>query len=150
MSECITPTPDVDRNGSLAVLKSMLPYAHARPQSLLHGLFLPSEDGPKQKVWKCIRCTKTFISSGSLRAHARIHTGEKPYTCTYCQRSFCQMSTLRSHIRLHTGEKPFKCDVCHRSFTQSAGLRSHKKTHKSSSVEGVFIYSAPTIPPPNK
>ena len=93
---------------------------------LLYGMFSRSEDGSR---WKCARCERQFNSQGSLRAHARIHTGERPYKCKFCLRTFCQASTLRSHERLHTGEKPYKCGVCGRAFTQSAGLRSHLKTH---------------------
>ncbi len=98
----------------------------SRKSELLYGMFTRSEDGSR---WRCVKCERHFNSQGSLRAHARIHTGERPYKCRFCSRTFCQASTLRSHERLHTGEKPYKCGICGRAFTQSAGLRSHLKTH---------------------
>jgi DNA-directed RNA polymerase subunit RPC12/RpoP len=100
-------------------------------KQLLYGMFSRYEDGTR---WQCEQCKKLFSSQGSLRAHARIHTGERPYQCQYCSRTFCQASTLRSHERLHTGEKPYKCEHCGRAFTQSAGLRSHLKTHRYDSL----------------
>ena len=108
-------------------VKSTFGSSKLKPSNLLYGMFSRSVDGTR---WQCEECKKLFSSQGSLRAHARIHTGERPYQCQYCYRTFCQASTLRSHERLHTGEKPYKCEFCGRAFTQSAGLRSHLKTHR--------------------
>ena len=95
-----------------------------KPSSL--DMFVRGVEGNR---WQCQICQKVFTSQGSLRAHARIHTGERPYQCRFCKRTFTQASTLRSHERLHTGERPYKCKNCGKAFTQSAGLRSHMKTH---------------------
>ena len=94
--------------------------------STVDGMFIQTPDGTR---WQCKKC-KRLYRQGSMRGHARIHTGDRPYQCQYCGRSFCQHLTLRSHERLHTGEKPYQCEHCGQVFTQSAGLRSHLKTHR--------------------
>ena len=122
----------------LAQTKSPPPSSSSSSSSpsstLVYGMFSRSKDGT---TWNCEKCKKVFLSQGSLRAHAHIHTGERPYRCRYCHWTFCQASTLKSHERLHTGEKPYKCKHCGRSFTQSAGLRSHMKTHRYDNAPAV-------------
>lgn len=123
-----SPAPSPPTQQQMASARSTLNSSSKQKSSnLLYGMFSRSEDGTR---WQCEECKRLFNSQGSLRAHARIHTGERPYQCQYCYRTFCQASTLRSHERLHTGEKPYKCEHCGRAFTQSAGLRSHLKTHR--------------------
>ncbi|KAJ8364923.1 hypothetical protein SKAU_G00137540 [Synaphobranchus kaupii] len=91
----------------------------------------PGEMGKKKHICHIPGCEKTFRKTSLLRAHVRLHTGERPFVCNwvFCGKRFTRSDELQRHARTHTGDKRFECSQCQKRFMRSDHLTKHYKTH---------------------
>lgn len=138
----ITGPSAIFQNGIVILKPAQLPQivsiAHNKTQSPATPV-----QSERRRVFKCTyeNCSKNYFKSSHLKAHFRIHTGEKPFRCTVqdCNRKFTRSDELSRHKRTHSGEKKFVCGECHKAFMRSDHLSKHVKRHtkKNNQVNGV-------------
>ncbi|CAG9772963.1 unnamed protein product [Ceutorhynchus assimilis] len=56
-------------------------------------------NGQEKKFEYCMICSKKFHSVTSLKAHIRLHTGQKPFTCNFCNKCYVNRKTLNFHLK---------------------------------------------------
>uniref|UniRef100_A0AC34RQ52 C2H2-type domain-containing protein n=1 Tax=Panagrolaimus sp. JU765 TaxID=591449 RepID=A0AC34RQ52_9BILA len=109
------------------------PPSAANPQNYARSARRNRSELNEKRNHRCDHpgCDKVYTKSSHLKAHRRLHTGEKPYVCEVpnCGWTFARSDELTRHYRKHTGAKPFKCQECGRGFARSDHLQLHMKRH---------------------
>ncbi|XP_070379182.1 zinc finger protein 572-like isoform X2 [Dermacentor albipictus] len=82
-----------------------------------------------ERPFSCDLCPRRFSERSKMKIHLRTHTGEKPFQCPSCHQSYSHKLSLQRHLRIHTGEKPFKCPSCSQRFSQRSKLKEHLHIH---------------------
>ena len=69
------------------------------------------------KIMPCEFCGKLFSCMNNLRTHLVYHQDPK-FSCTFegCNKKFFARKLLRAHTKVHQGQKDFACEYCDKKY----------------------------------
>ena len=127
-----------------------------RAHTICKHLSKEEADNLSENVFTCGTCQRLFPSPDLMRAHERVHTGEKPFVCKICGKAFADKRNCKSHEKVHENDRPHKCEVCNKGFIHPRDLRRHMLTHNSTQeinnqyptpITDTNLTSIPTLDP---
>ncbi|CAL8080186.1 unnamed protein product [Orchesella dallaii] len=80
--------------------------------------------------YSCDQCNKVCKDVGALKAHSRIHSGEKPFGCDLCKEMFTTKVAVQKHKIKEHGAPKFACKYCDKEYTEIKSLNSHIALHE--------------------
>ncbi|XP_006896777.1 PREDICTED: zinc finger protein 408 [Elephantulus edwardii] len=84
----------------------------------------------------CPVCGKALRDPHTLRAHERLHSGERPFVCPQCDRAYTLATKLREHLKSHLADKPYRCPTCGMGYTLLQSLKRHQLSHEPKGPSG--------------
>ncbi|XP_032216394.1 zinc finger protein 408 [Mustela erminea] len=94
------------------------------------------------EAYLCPVCGKALRDPHTLRAHERLHSGERPFSCPQCGRAYTLATKLRRHLKSHLADKPYRCPTCGMGYTLPQSLKRHQLSHQPGAPA-----SPPCVPP---
>ncbi|KAG8176431.1 hypothetical protein JTE90_023688 [Oedothorax gibbosus] len=108
----------------------------------------------EDETYYCRHCSFSTPLMETLKNHELNHFAKGPlFACEICQKTFNRKFNLKAHMRIHSGEKPFKCKFCGAQFTFHSSLKSHiisKHPHVLQEWDAFFFTSKKTSSDPPK
>ena len=108
-----------------------------------HQALNEAEETAKKNTFKCEKCSFSASTSGKLRAHEKIHEGDKTFLCPFCNHTSFWIKDHYKHVQLKhiSGPSPFKCPRCSYQNTRLKQVLAHQTCHSdklpfSCDVEG--------------
>lgn len=81
-----------------------------------------SDERYKPLMIKCDMCELSFIHSGNLNQHKKIHLVDKAFKCDICNASFNLLRSMQKHRLFHSA---VKCIYCKLKFNNRITLKRH-------------------------
>ncbi|XP_024429387.2 zinc finger protein 438 isoform X2 [Desmodus rotundus] len=89
-----------------------------------------------KKPWhRCPVCNHHFQFKQHLQDHMNTHTNRRPYSCRICRKTYVRSGSLSSHVKLHHGENRLRrlvcCEFCAKVFGHVRVYFGHlKEVHR--------------------
>lgn len=91
--------------------------------------FQTLERSPREKLYECIDCGKSYFTSASLQGPENLNSAENQYECKECGKAFLYHIPFKVRMERHTGDRLYHCETCGILYLYYSVLKQYKMSH---------------------